>query len=355
MTVMRLLASAGSVMSALVLGLVLFLSPQPAEACCGDGAIAAAGAKAAGVSVASSIATSTSTIAAWLSQIQLTTAQGFAGVMQEITKQTAQIKQIEEASLTTQESLRMEQVAADARAKFEPSPRACYEVAGGASIAVAGGEVKETAAALNSAAQTRTMNTESAAAVMKNSVKLREKLGDATVRADSIYNTTSITNTEAAQALANNLINPVPTQTLPSGMEKTSGGKAFVAEQMVEQARLSVAYASINAAIASKTPIKGLGTAAMFSKADVSESELMENMVKGRFESPTWYSMLAGMSEENLLREMNKQMALGLWMDLKRYHQFERIEANLATQLAITVKQDSEKRLANARGTALRR
>lgn len=336
-------------------GFLWFAYPKPAEACCGDGAIAAAGAQSAGGSVAAAIATSTSTIVGWLTQIQLTIAQGFAGVMSEMSKQTAQMKQIEEASLVTQEAMRMEQKTAEIRSKYALSPRACYEVAGGTAIGVAGGEVKETEAALNTVAANRTLKTSSAAAAVKKNVEKRNRLGDSTVRADSVYNSTSITNIEAAQALADNLINPIPTQTLPSGMEKTQQGKAFSAEQNIEQSRLSVAYMSVNAAIAAKTPVKGLGTAAMFSKPDVSESELMESMVKGRFESPKWYAMLAGMDERNLLREQNKQMALGLWMDLKRYRLQERIEANLAVQLSILVNQDSATRLDNARNAALRR
>lgn len=340
----------------LCLGLTLYVSfPRQAEACCGDGAIAAAGAQSAGASVAAAITTSTTTIVGWLTQIQASIAQGFMGVMSEINKQTAQIKQIEEASLITQEAMRMEQIAADARTKFEPSPRACYEVAGGAAIGVAGGEVKETAASLNAAAADRTLKTTSSAAVVKKSVELSKTLGGKDVRADTLYNATSIADPVAAQALANNMLNPIPTQTLPKGFDKSPQGQVFAAEQMIEQARMSVAYASVNAAIAAKTPVKGLGSAAMFSKADVSEQELMQAMVNGRFESPGWYSMLAGMDELNLLREQNKQIALGLWMDLKRYQQFERIEANLATQLAIAVKGDSAGRLDNARNAALRR
>lgn len=75
----------------------------------------------------------------------------------------------------------------------------------------------------------------------------------------------------------------------------------------------------------------------------------MESQVRGRFESPAWYKMLAGFSLENLMREQNKMQALKLWMDLKSFQQQERIEAVLATQLAMDVKRDSEARLQQAR------
>lgn len=64
----------------LCLGLTLYVSfPRQAEACCGDGAIAAAGAQSAGASVAAAITTSTTTIVGWLTQIQASIAQGFMG------------------------------------------------------------------------------------------------------------------------------------------------------------------------------------------------------------------------------------------------------------------------------------
>ena len=90
----------------------------------------------------------------------------------------------------------------------------------------------------------------------------------------------------------------------------------------------------------------------MLNKADVSELELMESQVRGRFESPAWYKMVAGFSLENLMREMNKMQAFRLWMDHKSYQQMERIETILATQLAMDVKRDSESRLTSARAIA---
>jgi hypothetical protein len=90
----------------------------------------------------------------------------------------------------------------------------------------------------------------------------------------------------------------------------------------------------------------------MLNRADVSELEMMEAQVRGRFESPGWYQMIAGMSLENLMRELNKQSAFGLWMDYREFAQLERIETILATDLSISIKQDSERRLAQARVAA---
>src|SRR6202012_357252 len=103
-------------------------------------------------------------------------------------------------------------------------------------------------------------------------------------------------------------------------------------------ARASVAAPSLNSAVAARIPVQGLGSSALLNKADISELELMESQVRGRFESPGWYKMIAGFSLENLMREQNKMQALRLWMELKSFQQMERIEAVLATQLAMDVK-----------------
>ncbi|MHB1592243.1 MAG: hypothetical protein ACYCTW_12040, partial [Sulfuricella sp.] len=174
---------------------------------------------------------------------------------------------------------------------------------------------------------------------------------NADVRADVTLNTSSYTPEQiaAAQAFVNNVVNPMPTQNIPKNWESTSQGKTFIAGQYIEQARASVAANSLNAAIAARTPIAGLGTSAMLNKADVSSLELIESLVRGRFESTDWYKMIAGFSLENLFREANKMQALRLRVDLDNYKQNERIETLLATQLAIAVEQDSDSRMRDAR------
>lgn len=80
--------------------------------------------------------------------------------------------------------------------------------------------------------------------------------------------------------------------------------------------------------------------------------ELMETLVNGRFQSPDWYTMISGFSTENLLREQNKMQAFKLWMDLQSFQQMERVEAMLATNLAMDVKSDSAAQLEVARSAA---
>lgn len=62
--------------------------------------------------------------------------------------------------------------------------------------------------------------------------------------------------------------------------------------------------------------------------------------------------MISGFSTENLLREQNKMQAFKLWMDLQSFQQMERVEAMLATNLAMGVKADSAADLEVARSAA---
>lgn len=354
-----------------VCGVVGLSFQPPANACCGDGAAAAAGATAAGSAVSMAIGTATASIVGWLERLNLTIEAGFGRLYAEIAKQTAAMRTFEQGNAAVQSQMYMEKARADAQEKYELSPRVCFETAGGASAAVAAGEVRETLNGLNRDFAKRTMFTPNTSAAVgklyddhvdkycsqqdadlgRCSRVADAKLQNADVRADATLNTSSYTPDQitAARAFVNNVANPMPTQNIPKDWERTPQGKTFVAGQYIEQARASVAANSLNAAVAARTPIQGLGSAAMLNKADVSELELMESQVRGRFESPAWYKMIAGLSLENLLREANKMQALKLWMDLKSYQQMERVETVLATQLAVDVKRDSEQRLRDAR------
>lgn len=355
-------------------GLVVALLPRPAVACCGDGAVAAAGAMSAGSAVSAAVAGSTGTIVQWLATINDTIGQGFGKLYSELNKQTAQQKVFEQGKITVQAQAQMERATAEAVLRYEPSPRVCFETAGGAAGGLASGEARQSLFDLNQDLLDRALYATNTQAFISGIYKDHTSkycsaqdgslgrctpnpdpsLQNADVRADALLNRSSLSDPQlaAARALVANISNPVPTQTIPKAWEKTAQGQAFVAAQLVEQARASVAANSLNHAVATRMPVKGLGSAAMLNKADVSEKELMESQVRGRFESPSWYQMIAGFSVENLLRESNKMQALGLWMDLKQYERLERMEAILATQLAIEVRRDSEPRLAQAREAA---
>lgn len=350
------------------------INAPSAFACCGDGAAAAAGATAAGSAVSASIAAAATAIVGQIQALNVTITNGFGKLYGEISKQTASMRTFEQGNVAVQSQMYMEKARADAQTKYEVSPRTCFETAGGSAATVASGEVKQTISDLNRDFANRTLFTPNTSAAVgkiyddhvskycsqqdadlgRCSRPVDPTLQNADVRADATLNTTSYTPEQlaASRAFVANVANPVPTQNIPKNWEKSDQGKMFIAGQYIEQARASVAANSLNAAIAARTPVPGLGSAALMNKADVSELELMESQVRGRFESQQWYRMIAGFSLENLLREVNKMQALKLWMDLKSYQQMERIETVLATQLAMDVKRDSEQRLREARTAA---
>lgn len=345
------------------------------EACCGDGVVAAQGATAAGATVSSTITESTAVLQKWLLQIDRTIQQGFGKMYVEIQRQTAEERTIQQGVIAAQTQLYMERARAEAAVRYEVSPRACFETSGGAAVATASAETTQNVDDLNRQSADRTLFTANTAAdvhqMMDNHLQKYCSAQDAAlgrctaapaamqnadVRVDTLLTHSSLSADQvaAAQQFRDNLINPLPTQNLPKGLENTSAGKMFIAGQYIEQAGLSVATNSINQSIAIRTPVQGLGSSAMMSTPDISEMGLMEAQVAGRFESPAWYTMIAGMSQDNLLREMNKQMALKLWMDLKAFKQQERQEAALATILALDVRRDSAESLPKARAAALR-
>ncbi|MGH8156669.1 MAG: hypothetical protein ACREPQ_00985 [Rhodanobacter sp.] len=346
-----------------------------ASACCGDGAIAAQGATQAGSTVSNTVTQATSTLQSWLQQIDNHIQQGFGQLQVELQRQTAEQRTIQQGSIAVQSQLYMEKARADAADKFAVSPRACFETAGGAAVATAADETAQNVNDLNRNATSRTLFTANTSAAVNQMVQnhmnqycsaqdaalgrcsaVSSDMQNADVRADTLLSHSSLSPSQitAAQALQANLVDPMPTQNIPQGLENTQAGKMFVAGQYIEQAGLSVAQNSLSQAIAVRTPVQGLGSSAMMNTPDISEMGLMEAQVQGRFESPQWYQMVAGMSDTNLLREMNKQMALKLWMDLRTYKQQERIETSIATILALDVRRDSQTNLKEARAQVLR-
>lgn len=351
----------------------VMVSANPARACCGDGAIAGEAAARAGDAVVKAIDSSSELIAKWLQRLDMTIATGFGKVVAEIMKQTAAQRVMQEGMIATHAISDFDKRKAEAALKFTDSPRSCYEVSSGTSATIAAGKVTAIQSSLCADSAKRTLftpNTAAAvAAIYDDHIRkycspqdaalgrcqvVAPDMQNADVRADIALNTSSYTQEQiaAARAFVNNVTNPVPTQNIPQAWENTTQGKTFVAGQYIEQARASVAANSFNAALAARIPIQGLGTRAQVNKADISELELMESQVYGRFASKEWYAMLAGFGVEQLLREIAKIDAYQLWTGLKDYRQNERIEQVLATQLSIAVKLDSEQRLREARRAA---
>lgn len=351
----------------------IYSASTSSAACCGDGAIAAQGATMAGSTVASAIGEAQGAIIQQLKMMEQTISNGFARVADEVNKSAIKEKLIAEGQAQVDTQLYMEEKRAEALEKFELSPRMCFDTAIGTATGIAAGETREGIDALNREVADRVLATPNTAAAIsriytthtkKYCSQADEKAGrcsavepglqNADVRADALLAKTVLTpaEAEAARAFVANVVAPMPTQSIPKGWEKTPQGRAFVAGQLMEQAATSVAANSLNSAVAERLPVEGLGKAAMLNREDVSERDIMDATVRGRHGSVAWRKALAGMSTENLLRELNQQVAFGLYMDYKEYALLERMEAVLATDLALSVRQDSERRLQRAREAA---
>ncbi|MFA7292171.1 MAG: hypothetical protein WC023_07960 [Rhodocyclaceae bacterium] len=346
---------------------------SPASACCGDGKVVATAEAIAGRGLSSAVGEAVVAVVAWLQLLNTTIAAGFGKVSAEIQRQTAATRVMEEGSTAVRTQLFMEKIRADAAVKYELSPRACFEVSAARASTTAGEEIHQAVVDVSRKLAAHTLFTaNTSAAVSKMHDEHVSKycsqadadigrcqvtdptLQNADIRADTLLNTPAYAGVqaEAVSAFVRNLTNTAPTQMIPRALEATPQGKTFVAGQYIEQARASLAAHSLNTQLTERTPIKGLGTAAGLNKADVSRQELIESLVRNRFESPDWYKMVAGFSTENMLREANKMQAQALWMDLQRYKTDERISALTAGYLAITAKQDAEARMRALRAAA---
>ena len=352
-----------------------YFATAPSAACCGDGVIAAQGATTAGATVSQSIASAAQAIGQQLQRIEDTLANGFGKTYIEMTKQTASNKTIQEGVVEAETQIYIEGRRADAEIAMRVSPRACYELQAADAMGKAESKFDAVVQSVNKASADRTLYTPNTAGAVGNIYRTHaakycsdqdvrlgrcsraapRDLQNADIRADNLIarDALSTQQDEAADAFINNILNPMPTQMLPKGWESTQAGKEFIAGQMVEQSRNSVAANSFAHMKAMRTMQPGLGRAAGLDTPDVSMKQLLRAQTDGRFLSPQWYTMIAAeSSEHNLLREMNKQMALALYIDYQTYEQNERVEAILAADMAANSKRDSEVRLAAARRAA---
>lgn len=351
-----------------------WFATAPSAACCGDGAIAAQGAISAGSSVSSAISSASSSIVAMLRQIDGTISNGFGKLYTEMSKQTASARVIEQGAVQANTQLYIEGKRAQAEIDYELSPRACFEKQAAGAVDNAGVTVAGTVQTLNRDFTDRTLHTVNTAGAVDQifqthaekfcstkdaqlgrcSSPASPELQNADVRADNLLSRDALgaDQYEGAVAFMRNVTNPIPTQQVPKGWEKTAQGRAFVAGQLVENGRASVAANSFAHMVAMRKVVPGLGTAAQLNVPDVSTMQLIKAQTDGRFLSAEWYNMVAGMSLNNLLREQNKMQAFDLWLSMQKYAQMERVEAILATDLAASVKRDSEDRLARARRAA---
>lgn len=342
-------------------GAILFSSARPVQAF--DGAL-----------IAAAVAAAQAALGKIMSGLLNTNIGNIGATIQvEAQRQIAAERQIAQGRVAAETALYMEEARADAAERYALSPRACHDTAAGMAAAAGVGEAREAVSGMMRDLTARGINVPSTSAAVTSIFRDHAKfcsaesarmgrctspaspeLQNADIRVDALLTRSALTpeQQDAAQALCRNITAPVPVQNLPRGLEKTEAGRQFVAAQLVQQARVSAAQNACLSAVAKRVVVDGLG-AGSTSQENVSPMQLMEATVNSRFASPDWNKMIATSLNENLLRELNKQQAFGLWMQFQQFQQFERMESMLAADLAVTIERDAE-RLRATREAAVR-
>ena len=152
---------------------------------------------------------------------------------------------------------------------------------------------------------------------------------------------------QAAIELARNLAAPVVADPIPYDAMTTPAERRQALVARAADARAALAAEYFSQARALRTPAVDLGewAAAVAPEAGrtasdpLSRYELLEHLASRRYDDPDWFVALEGMATESLLREIARQLAVGLILDWERYRLEERRGAIEATRLAITVEQ----------------
>lgn len=157
--------------------------------------------------------------------------------------------------------------------------------------------------------------------------------------------------TVAAKTYIDNVMGPVPMETLPVTVERTDAGKRYLVEDRAMNSVRSMASYSLNQIFSSHTPEDPNGTSA---ESKISIVGLMQKYVQDRYGNAAYRASLSTLGTEGLLREIAQNMAFQNWLDYYTYLQGERTEGLLATTLAMNARERSERLLPTLRQEAMR-
>ena len=152
---------------------------------------------------------------------------------------------------------------------------------------------------------------------------------------------------QAAIELARNLASPVVADPIPYDAMTTPAERRQALVARAADARAALAAEYFSQARALRMPAVDLGewAAAVAPEAGrdvaapLSRYELLEHLASRRYDDPNWFVALEGMAAEALLREIARQLAVGLILDWERFRLEERSGAIEATRLAIAVEE----------------
>lgn len=364
---------------------LLSLAPKPAHAFCDpcymDSIISASDVAAKVATLAQMAASQASTLAG-IAASTLKTMTGQSGVTASVVasrdKELAAEKELSQAALNYDAASEAQKRFAEAQDNFTaPSAQAfrvCEIMKAGDAAKTVGEDARTMAKALNYASGRRQMYTENASVRAKEvldnyrtnycsdadeargrcTAVSDKRMQNAAVSADSLMSPTAgetFTEKEAQAAVdfIEMVTNPTPQELLPKGLEnKSAAAERFNLAQMNGQAQMSMANHSMMQILASKKPT---GTTP---EKSISVVGLMKKFAEEKFGNKQYVEGLSKMDNPGLLKEINSQMAVRNWINYHGYLQNERVEALLATQLAIAVKDNSEREIASARAQVTR-
>lgn len=296
-----------------------------------------------------------------------------------VEKQTGAMKELTQARLNYDAAVETSRASAEAEDKYgsQVEMESMCDVAGtGQAAAIAANSANINGKALSVAYTRRDLYIASAEVAKQNIIKDHEKycsavddqrgrctrepgaditqenadLNAGSLLAPANGSTYSDDESAAAQDFIRMVVNPIPPELLPRGLEKEPKGKEYILATMIAAAQNSVAYNSLSQIWSSHAADAGLSAATGESPGEaLSMIGVMKKFVYSRFVEPKWKADLAGMDTNGLLKEVAILMAGQNWMDYQGYLQAERIEAVVATQLAIAARDHNEKRLTQLR------
>lgn len=349
----------------LALALPVVLVPLRAGACCGDGAIAAAGAITAGGTVAGAITGSIAGLGTLITELvngQILPEIWAAGakVKAAIEMNGARAKVMNEGKIAVDADIKINEAAAIALLTVKDpllnGQRNCYDLASSSTLGAAVSGVSPDSQSVqekvnyfrNGSPDIRTemakryqddMNYMDSSAEGKRYYQAPVNASKTVLAsADQPLDDAGVI---AASRFAINVVGEPPnTPKNVDEISKTNAGKQWLSANNTYAARASVPLATMeNSAQMRKvdpnlTP-QSMGISAPPGVTNLSPLQAMKLFVENRFVDQSWYITLSQYNTNGLLRELNKIMAFKSWMDYQSYVQQERVEQNLATQVAI--------------------
>ena len=151
----------------------------------------------------------------------------------------------------------------------------------------------------------------------------------------------------ASREVGRNLAAPVITEPIPWDAATTPAERSAALRERAAQTRTALSSEFFAHARAQRLPAVNLGEwAAALAPAlerdasrPLSRHELLEFLASRRYDDPGWSVALETMGTQALLREISRQMAIGLILDWERYLLEERRGALSAARLAVAVEE----------------